>query len=165
EVKETFKIRSQITSAIRRFLDDDGFMEVETPILQPIYGGAAAKPFSTHHNDLDMELFLRISPELYLKRLIVGGFEKVYEIGKNFRNEGIDKSHNPEFTMMECYAAYWDYNDMMKLTEDMYAFILTKINGTTKVEFDGHKVDFENLMLRNRRFTEEEEESCKLAGV
>jgi lysyl-tRNA synthetase, class II len=143
EVKETFKIRTQIISTIRKFLDDAGFMEVETPILQPIYGGANAEPFSTHHNDLDMELFLRISPELYLKKLIVGGFEKVYEIGKNFRNEGIDTTHNPEFTSIEWYEAYTDYNDQMTRVETLVETIVKKVNNdNTVIEFQGNKIDF-----------------------
>jgi len=143
EVKETFKIRSQIITEIRRFLDEDGFVEVETPILQPIYGGANAEPFSTHHNDLDMELFLRISPELYLKRLIVGGFEKVYEIGKNFRNESIDTTHNPEFTSIEWYEAYTDYNDQMTKVETLVEGIVKKVkNGSTIINFDGNDIDF-----------------------
>ncbi len=119
ESRKVFEMRSKITREVRRFLDSRGFLEVEYTRLQPIYGGAAAYPFSTHHRALDMKLFLKISPELYLKRLIVGGFEKVYEIGKNFRNEGIDRSHNPEFTMLEYYEAYTDYNDQMKQFEEL----------------------------------------------
>ncbi len=143
KVKEVFKVRSQITTAIREFLNERGFMEVETPILQPIYGGAMAKPFSTHHNDLDMELFLRVSPELYLKRLIVGGFEKVYEIGKNFRNESIDTTHNPEFTAIEWYEAYTDYNYQMTQVETLVETIIKKVNnGSTKTIFDGKEIDF-----------------------
>jgi len=142
EVKETFKVRSQIITGIRSFLDEKGFMEVETPTLQPIYGGAAAEPFSTHHNDLDTTLYMRVSPELYLKRLIVGGFEKVYEIGKNFRNESIDTTHNPEFTEIEWYEAYTDYNDQMKQVENLVESLCIKVNGTTKVKFKEHEIDF-----------------------
>lgn len=142
DVKEVFQKRTKIISAVREFLDKHGFMEVETPTLQPIYGGASARPFVTKHNTLNMPLYLRISDELFLKRLIVGGFNKVYEICKDFRNEGIDKTHNPEFTMMECYWAYADYNDMMKLTEDLYAFVAHKVNGTTKINFQGKEIDF-----------------------
>ena len=131
EVKQTFLTRSKIISAMRRYLDDKGFVEVETPVLSPIAGGAAARPFITHHNALDMELYLRIATELYLKRLIVGGFEKVYELGKDFRNEGISIKHNPEFTMMELYQAYADYKDMMELTENMVAYIAKEVLGTT----------------------------------
>ena len=122
EARQVFVIRSKVISAMRRYLDDHGFIEFETPILQPLYGGATARPFITHHNALDRDLYLRIAVELYLKRLIVGGFERVYEIGRNFRNEGIDRSHNPEFTMMECYQAFADYNDIMVLVEEMVAY-------------------------------------------
>lgn len=139
ESRNTFIIRANIISAIREFLDKKGFLEVETPTLQPIYGGAAAKPFKTFHNDLKLNMFLKISDELYLKRLIVGGFEKVYEIDKDFRNESIDTTHNPEFTMMECYAAYWDYNDMMELVEDLYLHVAKKVFDKTEFEFEGKK--------------------------
>ncbi|MBS5984459.1 MAG: lysine--tRNA ligase [Clostridium butyricum] len=142
EVKDTFVKRSRIISAMREFLDNRGFLEVETPILSPIAGGAAAKPFVTHHNTLDMDMFLRIAPELYLKRLIVAGFEKVYEIGRNFRNEGMSVRHNPEFTAIELYEAYSDYNDMMEITENMVAYVCEKINGTTKVTYQGTEIDF-----------------------
>jgi lysyl-tRNA synthetase class 2 len=128
-------LRSKIVSAMRRFLDRQGFLEVETPSLQPLYGGATARPFTTYHNDLDQTLYLRISDELYLKRLIIGGLEKVYEICKDFRNEGISWKHNPEFTMMECYWAYADYQDMMKLTEEMVASIASEVLGSTSVTF------------------------------
>ena len=141
-VKDTFIKRSKIISAMREFLDNRGFLEVETPILGAIAGGAAAKPFITHHNTLDMDMFLRIAPELYLKRLIVAGFEKVYEIGRNFRNEGMSVRHNPEFTAIEVYEAYSDYNDMMEITENMVAYICEKVNGTTKVSYQGTEIDF-----------------------
>jgi len=141
EVRDIFRKRSQTVTAMRKFLDNQGFLEVETPTLQPIYGGAMARPFTTHHNALDMQLYLRISDELYLKRLIVGGLDKVYEICKDFRNEGISTKHNPEFTMMECYWAYADYKDMMWLTENMIAFIAEEVMGTTKIIFNGQEVD------------------------
>ncbi len=136
EVSRHFVIRSKATSAMRRFLDGRGFLEVETPILQPLYGGAAARPFITHHNALDRDLYLRIATELYLKRLLVGGFEKVYEIGKNFRNEGIDSEHNPEFTAMESYEAYADYFDVMRMVEEMVAFMATEALGSTTIRWD-----------------------------
>jgi len=116
-------------------------LEVETPTLQPLYGGANARPFNTHHNTLDLELYLKISDELYLKRLLIGGFDKVYEIDKDFRNEGMDKNHNPEFTMMECYWAYADYNDMMKLTEEMCEFVARKVVGETKITYQGQEIE------------------------
>ncbi|GHO95794.1 lysine--tRNA ligase [Reticulibacter mediterranei] len=141
EAKQVFVIRSRTITAMRRYLDDHGFIEVETPMLQPLYGGATARPFITHHNTLDRDLYLRIAIELYLKRLIVGGFERVYEIGRNFRNEGIDRSHNPEFTMMECYQAYADYNDMMKLVEEMIAFIAQQVKGSTHITYQGTEID------------------------
>ncbi len=141
ESREILEKRMKMMHAIREFMNKQGFLEVETPILHPIYGGAAAKPFKTFHNDLKMELFLRISPELYLKRLIVGGFEKVYDINKNFRNESIDTTHNPEFTMLEAYWAYVDYNDIMKLTEDLYEYVAIKVNGTTKSVYKGQEID------------------------
>ncbi len=142
DVRDTFIKRTAIIKAMREFLDNRGFLEVETPILSPIAGGAAAKPFITHHNALDIDMYLRIATELYLKRLIVGGFEKVYEIGKNFRNEGIDIRHNPEFTAIELYEAYADYNDMMEITENMIAYICEKVLGTTKVQYEGTEIDF-----------------------
>lgn len=142
ESRKVFETRSKIISEIRSFLNDRGFLEVETPVLQPIYGGAAAYPFSTHHRALDMKLYLKISPELYLKRLIVGGFEKVYEVGKNFRNEGIDRSHNPEFTMLEWYEAYTDYNYQMNQFEELVAHLARKITGSTKVNYQGQEIDF-----------------------
>ncbi|MCE5220281.1 MAG: lysine--tRNA ligase [Clostridium sp.] len=142
EVKDTFIKRSKIISVMREFLDTKGFIEVETPILGAIAGGAAAKPFTTHHNTLDMDMYLRIAPELYLKRLIVAGFEKVYEVGRNFRNEGMSVRHNPEFTSIELYESYSDYNDMMEITENMVAYICGKVNGTTKVNYQGTEIDF-----------------------
>lgn len=142
EAREALMKRTAIIKAMREFLDNRDFIEVETPSLSPIAGGAAAKPFITHHNALDVDMYLRIAPELYLKRLIVGGFEKVYEIGKNFRNEGIDVRHNPEFTSIELYEAYSDYNDMMEITENMVAYICEKVNGTTKVVYEGTEIDF-----------------------
>jgi len=140
-VKDTFLKRISIIRAIREFLDNKDYLEVETPILSPIAGGAAARPFTTHHNALNLDMYLRIATELYLKRLIVGGFERVYEIGKDFRNEGIDVRHNPEFTMIELYEAYADYNDMMELTENMTAFVAEKVLGTTKINYQGTDLD------------------------
>ena len=142
EVKDTFIKRSQIISGIRTFLDNRGFLEVETPMLATIAGGASARPFITHHNTLDLDMFLRIAPELYLKRCIVDGFEKVYELGRTFRNEGMSVRHNPEFTMIELYQAFADYNDMMELTENMVAEVCKKVNGTTKVTYQGAEIDF-----------------------
>lgn len=142
EVKEVFIKRSQIIKEIRKFLDEQDFLEVETPMMQQIAGGATARPFITHHNALDMELYLRVAPELFLKRLLVGGLEKVYEINRNFRNEGISTRHNPEFTMLELYQAYADYEDMMKICEDMVSTVMQKVNGTMIAEFEGQKVDF-----------------------
>ena len=126
---------------MRRYLDEHDFLEVETPILQPLYGGATARPFITHHNALDRDMYLRIAVELYLKRLIVGGFERVYEIGRDFRNEGIDRSHNPEFTMMECYQAYADYNDIMRLVEEMICFIAMDVTGSARITYQGNEID------------------------
>ena len=139
--RKIFETRCRITSAIRRYFEEHGFLEVETPMLHPIMGGANAKPFITHHNALDMDLYLRIAPELYLKRLVVGGFDRVFEIGRNFRNEGIDKSHNPEFTALEAYQAYADYNTMAELIPDLLAYVAKSVLGTTEVEFNGHKID------------------------
>ncbi|MBN1995421.1 MAG: lysine--tRNA ligase [Anaerolineae bacterium] len=141
EVRDIFIKRTKIVTAMRKFMDGEGFLEVETPALQPLYGGAIARPFTTYHNALDMELYLRISDELYLKRLIVGGFDKVYEICKDFRNEGISTKHNPEFTMLECYWAYADYQDMMRLTENMIAFVAQEVLGGMQVMFNGRQVD------------------------
>ncbi len=142
ESRRVFVARSKIISAFREYLNARGFLEVETPVLQPVYGGAAAHPFSTHHRALDMTLYLKISPEIYLKRLIVGGYEKVYEIATNFRNEGIDRSHNPEFRMLEYYEAYTDYNYQMKQFEEMIAFVATQVTGSTKITYQGKEIEF-----------------------
>ncbi|MCI7239535.1 MAG: lysine--tRNA ligase [Anaerococcus sp.] len=141
DVKEVFVQRSKIISEIRRFLDAKGFLEVETPILNTIAGGATARPFTTHHNSLDIDMYLRIASELYLKRLIVGGFDKVYEIGRMFRNEGMDATHNPEFTSMELYQAYGDFEDMMEITENLVETVANNVKGTTSVEFDGNTIE------------------------
>jgi len=142
QVREAFVKRSMLVRAMRRFLDDQNFLEVETPVLQPIYGGASARPFMTHHNTLDMTLYLRIAVELYLKRLIVGGFDGVYEISKNFRNEGMDRTHNPEFTAMEVYVAYKDYIWMMDMTESMVESIAVTLNGAKTVTLGGNEINF-----------------------
>ncbi|MFZ5427353.1 MAG: lysine--tRNA ligase [Thermodesulfobacteriota bacterium] len=138
---EIFKIRTRIVTGLRRFLDERGFIEVETPMMQAIPGGATAKPFLTHHNALDLQLYMRIAPELYLKRLLVGGFEKVYEVGRNFRNEGISTRHNPEFTMCEFYWAYARFEDLMDLTEELYAALAMDACGATRVPYQGHEID------------------------
>lgn len=145
EVRDTFIKRTKIIKLVRKFLDDRGFLEVETPIMHPILGGAAARPFITHHNTLDIDLYLRIAPELYLKKLIVGGFEKVYDLNRNFRNEGISTRHNPEFTMVELYQAHADFNDMMDLTENLITTIAKEINGTTDITYDGADLKLENF--------------------
>jgi lysyl-tRNA synthetase class 2 len=142
EVREIFRTRARVVSYIRRFLDARGYLEVETPILQPLYGGAAARPFTTHHNALDMPLFLRIADELYLKRLLVGGLERVYEIGHNFRNEGMDRTHNPEFTMVEWYQAYADYHDMMALVEEMLSGLVRELTGGSTLDAEGVTLEF-----------------------
>jgi lysyl-tRNA synthetase class 2 len=142
QVRAIFDKREKIVSAVREFLKERGFHDVDTPYLQTVYGGAAARPFETHLNALDIDLFLAISPELYLKRLIVGGYEKVFTIARNFRNEGIDRWHNPEFTMMEVYQAYADYNDIMVLTENLFEAVCKKVNGSTKVDINGTEVEF-----------------------
>ena len=141
-VRETFVKRAKIISTMRRFFDEQGYLEVETPVLQPIPGGATARPFITHHNTLDMPLYLRIANELYLKRLIVGGYPGVYEFSRNFRNEGMDRTHNPEFTCMEIYVAYKDYNWMMCFVEQMLAKVAEAVNGTTKVKIGEHEIEF-----------------------
>ena len=141
DVRDLFRLRSQIIRALRDYLDDQDFLEVETPILQPIYGGAAARPFVTHHNQLHQQLYLRISFELYLKRLIVGGFDRVYEIGRDFRNEGVSFKHNPEFTQLEFYEAYADYHDVMQRTEEMIAFVAQRVTGGTVITWQGQEID------------------------
>ncbi len=144
EVKKTFITRSRIISAVRSFLDAQGFIEVETPILNTIAGGATARPFITHHNTLDIDMYMRIAPELYLKRLIVGGFEKVYELGRNFRNEGMDTRHNPEFTMIEMYQAYTDFRGMMDLTEKIFGHIADTVIGSRKITYQGVEINLES---------------------
>ncbi len=142
EVRETFRKRARVVHALRQFLDDHGFLEVETPILQPLYGGAAAKPFITHHNELDQDMYLRVSFELYLKRLLVGNLEKVYELGRDFRNEFVSFKHNPEFTQLEFYWAYADYLQVMELTEQMVSFAAQQVHGSTRVNYQGVELDF-----------------------
>ena len=142
EARRIFVLRSRLISLMRRFFDERGFLEVETPILQPIASGANAKPFITYHNYLEQNLYLRIAPELYLKRLIVGGFDRVYEIGKNFRNEGVDTTHNPEFTMVEFYVANWDYTDLMQFTQELLVYLLQNTLGTLKITYKGKELDF-----------------------
>lgn len=160
EVRDIFRTRARMIAALRRFMDDNGFLEVETPVMQPIYGGAAARPFVTHHNQLKQDLYLRISFELYLKRLLVGGLERVYEIGRDFRNEGVDTTHNPEFTQLEFYAAYWDYHDVMKFTEEMIAYVAERLTGSKIITYQGNEIDlagpWERMTLREaiRHFTE-----------
>jgi len=161
EVKNTFLMRTKIISALRSHMDSKGFIEVETPMMQAIAGGATAKPFVTHHNVFDMDLYLRIAPELYLKRLVVGGFERVYEINRNFRNEGISTRHNPEFTMMEFYMAYADYTDLMALTEEMISEIATEVLGTTKITYQGVEID---LSPPWQRFSLKDA-TCRIGGV
>ena len=142
EVRRVFEVRSRVVAATRRFLDAHGFLEVETPVMQPVAGGAAARPFVTHHNTLDMDLFLRIAPELYLKRLVVGGMERVYELSRNFRNEGVSTQHNPEFTMLEFYWAYVDYQRLMAFTEDLLVTVARDAVGSEEVTFNGHQISF-----------------------
>ena len=141
ESRAVFVKRAKTLKAIRRFFDEREYLEVETPMMQQVAGGAAARPFRTHHNALDLDLFLRIAPELYLKRLVVGGLDRVYEINRNFRNEGVSTQHNPEFTMLEFYQAYANYHDLMQITEDLIAFVAKEVNGTTVTEFNGHSID------------------------
>lgn len=148
EVKKTFITRSRIISAVRAFLDAQGFIEVETPILNTIAGGATARPFITHHNTLDIDMYMRIAPELYLKRLIVGGFEKVYELGRNFRNEGMDTRHNPEFTMIEMYQAYTDFRGMMDLTEKIFGHIADTVIGSRKITYQGVEINLQSPWQR-----------------
>ncbi len=149
--REVFVKRAKVLKALRQFFDERGYLEVETPMMQPIAGGAAAKPFETHHNALDMDLYLRIAPELYLKRLVVGGLDRVYEINRNFRNEGVSTQHNPEFTMLEFYQAYANYHDLMDLTEELIKFVAREVNGTTVTTFNGVEIDlgkWERLTMR-----------------
>jgi len=148
ETRAVFILRARIVAAIRRYLDGQGFLEVETPILQPRYGGAFARPFTTHHNELDQDLYLRVATELYLKRLIVGGLERVYEVGRVFRNEGVSYKHNPEFTMLEWYEAYADYRDTMGRFEELVETVALEVLGTTKVSYRGHEVDLERPWRR-----------------
>jgi len=140
EVRDIFRTRAGIVRALREYLDNEDFLEVETPILQPIYGGAAARPFVTHHNQLHQDLYLRISFELYLKRLIVAGYDRVYEIGRDFRNEGVSFKHNPEFTQLEFYEAYADYQDVMRRTEEMVAHAAQQVIGSTKFQWGEHEI-------------------------
>ncbi len=149
DIKDTFIKRSKIITSMRRFLDENGYLEVETPILQPLYGGAAARPFVTHHNTLDTELYLRIADELYLKRLIVGGFNGVYEISKDFRNEGMDRTHNPEFTMMELYVPYKDYEWMMNFVEKMIQNICTEVFNKTEFTYRRETDRFQISLAEN----------------
>ena len=162
EVLKTFVARTEIIAKIRKFLNGRDFVEVETPMLQPIPGGATARPFTTHHNTLDMELYLRISPELYLKRLLVGGMERVFEINRNFRNEGISTKHNPEFTMIEVYQAYANYEDMMELTESVITSLVQEMHGGTKVVFDDQELDFTSPWPR-RKFVDLFEEAAGIS--
>ena len=149
KVSRTFQWRSKIVSAIRRFMDERGFLEVETPMLQPIAGGAAARPFATHHNSLDIQMFLRIAPELYLKRLLVGGFNRIYELNRNFRNEGVDREHNPEFTMMEVYQAFGNYMTMMELTEELVRHLAMMVSdGDNEIEWHGHAINYRKPFCR-----------------
>jgi lysyl-tRNA synthetase class 2 len=159
--RAVFVKRAGVLKAMRRFFDERGYLEVETPMMQQVAGGAAARPFRTHHNALDLDLFLRIAPELYLKRLVVGGLDRVYEINRNFRNEGVSTQHNPEFTMLEFYQAYANYHDLMQITEELIEFVAREVNGTTVVEFDGHTIDlakWQRLTMREaiREFWPEE---------
>ncbi len=142
ETREVFRTRSRVTNLIRRFFDERGFLEVETPMLQPLYGGAAADPFRTHYNALDRDYYLRIAPELYLKRLLVGGYERVYELGKNFRNEGLDRSHNPEYSGFESYEAFVDYEEVMHQVEELFRYIALELKGQTTVTWQGKEYDF-----------------------
>jgi lysyl-tRNA synthetase class 2 len=166
EEMERFKKRSTIISTIREFLKNKGFLEVETPMMQSIAGGAAAKPFITHHNSLDMDLFLRIAPELFLKRLLVGGMEKVFEINRNFRNEGLSRQHNPEFTMLELYQSYADYNVMMDLAEELISSCIKKYSDISEIEFNGMKIDY-SLPWRRVQYSEllKEFSGCDISDI
>jgi lysyl-tRNA synthetase class 2 len=161
DVREIFRVRARTINAAREFLDNEGFLEVETPILQPLYGGAAARPFVTHHNQLHQDLYLRISFELYLKRLLVGMYDAVYEIGRDFRNEGVSFKHNPEFTMLEFYKAYTDYSGAMDITERLLTFVAGKILGSTTVTYDGHSIDLTPPWRRWRM----RDAICELSGI
>ena len=161
EVRKTFRLRTKMVQVMRDIMNEKGYLEVETPILQPVYGGAAAKPFVTHHNTLDMDLYLRIANELYLKRLIVGGFDGVYEFSKDFRNEGLSRFHNPEFTQVELYVAYKDYNWMMDFTEKMIEQVALKLHGSTKVKVGQHEIDFKTPWPRLPLFEAIEKETGK----
>lgn len=141
ETREVFRTRTKVVNAVRRFFDQLDFIEVETPVLQPLYGGAAARPFITHHNQLNQDLYLRISFELYLKRLLVGMYERVYEIGRDFRNEGVSFKHNPEFTQLEFYAAYWDYNKVMEVTEQLLAYVAQEVTGSTRITYGEYEIE------------------------
>jgi lysyl-tRNA synthetase class 2 len=160
-VRETFLMRARIIKAVRDFMEAREFLEVETPMMHSLAGGATARPFITHHNTLDMQLYLRIAPELYLKRLIVGGFERVFEINRNFRNEGIDTSHNPEFTMMEFYMAYADYRDLMDLTEELIAHVAQEACGTTRITYQGVEIELAGPWARYTM----KEAAIQLGGV
>lgn len=164
EVKDVFLKRSKIISLIRKFLEGQGFLEVETPLLHVLQGGAAAKPFETYHDALDMPLFMRVAPELYLKRLVVGGFEKVFEMGRVFRNEGMSFKHNPEYTILEIYEAYVDYNDMMKMTEEMIAGVAREVLGALKIEYKGEKIDLSPPWKKISLVDALKEEGIDIAG-
>lgn len=161
DARNIFLLRSRVIQELRNFLNAEGFIEVETPILQPVASGANAKPFITYHNYLEQNLYLRIAPELYLKRLVVGGFNRVYELGKNFRNEGVDTTHNPEFTMVEFYVAYWDYKDLMDFTERLLSHILLSVVGSLKINYQGRELDFTPPYKRYRYFELLEEKTGK----
>lgn len=160
DVKNVFVTRSRVVSFIRKYLEERAFLEVETPMLQAIMGGANARPFKTHHNALDMELYLRIAPELYLKRLLVGGFDRVFEINRNFRNEGVSTKHNPEFTMMELYQAYADYSDMMDITKDMLQKLSLDIYNTLDIEYGEHRIDMSDSQWHRKPFYKSIEDEC-----
>ncbi len=151
EVRNAFVTRAKIVRSLRRQLDERGFLEVETPIMQPLYGGAAARPFVTHHNTLDLDLYLRIAPELYLKRLVVGGIERVYELNRNFRNEGISTRHNPEFTMLEFYQAYTDFRGMMELSKELLAQVAVDATGSEQITYQGQQINFGNIRALSMR--------------
>src|SRR4051812_6268276 len=162
--RKVFEIRSRVVAAIREFMTGRGYLEVETPMMQPIAGGAIARPFVTHHNALDMDLYLRIAPELYLKRLTVGGLEKVFEINRNFRNEGISTQHNPEFTMMEFYEAYADYHALMRMTEEMISSVATQVLGTDQITFGDHAISLAAPFVRLSLRAAAREAACRRLG-